>query len=374
MHYKTLVTVYSPLTVEEDAAKNEEIATALKKLQLEKAKKPDDFMAGFYIEMLNNLLTSFAREVNYKVAEIMAPYSANTENPKYLVFEDYTEDLRKEYGSTTDCIRLPQGKIVEANRYPLWGRFVIRDGKVFQRDAGLLRQEKRTKKAKKMEALPDYPRKRLYKSFEDYAENERGYPYDEEHGGYGYLCNPNSMWDWYQIGGRWPEMFLVKSSCTEYSFCERSWCNEDKELVAPEGYVWVCAARKKDIEWQVMREWQEKKAREHFATLERIFLTGQNENGFRGIVIAKEGVLSYGKLIYFKGETVGDYLKRNEIPDNRKYPLFVSDIVDTDNWFSKDDFQWTEQGAVAVDWNEHTDEYIDDLDDEDILVGVDYHM
>lgn len=108
--------------------------------------------------------------------------------------------------------------------------------------------------------------------------------------------------------------------------------------------------------------------------MERIFLTGQNENGFRGIVIAKEGILSYGKLIYFKGETVGDYLKRNEIPDNRKYPLFVSDIVDTDNWFSKDDFQWTEQGAVAVDWNEHMDEYIDDLDDEDVLVGVDYHM
>lgn len=374
MHFKTLVTVYSPLTVEEDTAKNKEIANALKKLQLEKAEKPDNLMTGFYIERLINLSTAFSRAVNDAVIDIMEPYSATTENPKYLVFEDYTEDLREEYDSKTDCIKLPQGKIVEASRYPLWGHFVIRDGKVFQREAGPLKQEKRTNKAKKMEALSDYPRNRLYKSFEDYAENERGYSYDEEHGGYGYLCNPNGMWDWYQIGGRWPEMFLVKSSCTDYSFGERSWCNEDKESVAPEGYVWVCAARKKDIEWQVMREWLEKKAREHFAKLERIFLTGQNEDGSRGIVIAKEGILHYGKPIYFKGETVDDYLKRYEIPDKRKYPLFVCDIVDTDNWFSKNDFQWTEQGAVSEDWNKRIDEYIDDLDDEDILVGVDYHM
>lgn len=374
MHFRTLVTVHSPLTVEEDAAKNKEIENALKELRLEKAKKPDNFMTGFYIERLINLSTAFSRAVNDAVMEIMEPYCATTENPKYLVFEDYTEDLRDEYDSKTDCIRLPQGNIVEANRYPLWGRFVIRDGKVFQREAGPLKQEKRTKKAKKMKALPDYPRKRLYKSFEDYAVNERGYPYDEEHEGYGYLCNPNSMWDWYQIGGRWPELFLVKSECAEYSFGERSWCNEGKESTAPEGYIWVCAARKKDIEWQVMREWREKKAREHFATLERIFLTGQNEDDFRGISIAKEGVLYYGKMTYFKGETVDDYLIRNEISDKRKYPLYVCDIVDTDNWFSKDDSQWTEQGAVSIDWNKHIDEYIDDLDDEDVLVGVDYHI
>lgn len=154
-----------------------------------------------------------------------------------------------------------------------------------------------------------HPRKRLYASFEDYAENERGFSYDEEHGGYGYICNPNVMWDWYQIGGRWPEMFLIKDSCIDYSVGERSWCNGDVKLVAPEGYIWVCAAKKKDIEWQVMREWREKKARERFSKLEKIFVTGQYEEDFRGS-ITPQGVLCYGEMVYFKGETVEDYLKR----------------------------------------------------------------
>ena len=60
---------------------------------------------------------------------------------------------------------------------------MIRNGKVFQREAGPLKHEKRTKRAKRMRALPDYPRKKLYASFADYAENGRGFSYDEEHGG-----------------------------------------------------------------------------------------------------------------------------------------------------------------------------------------------
>ena len=168
-------------------------------------------------------------------------------------------------------------------------------------------------------------------------------------------------------------MFLIKDSCADYSVGERSWCNEDVKLVAPEGYIWVCAARKKDIEWQVMRDWREKKARERFSKLEKIFLTGQYEKDFKGSV-APQGVLYYGEMVYFKGETVEDYLKRYDILDNRKYPVYVHDIVDADNWFSRDDFEWTDNGAVSVDWPERIDEYIDDLDDEDVLVGVDYHI
>lgn len=373
MHFRTLVTVQAPITIAEDKAKDLEIAAALAELKARKDAEKDNIMIGFYMEELNNLRSSFARAVNHEIAEIMDFYSADPVNPEYLTFEDYTEGLRKEYDSTADCIRLPQGKIVEANRYPLWGEFVIRDGKVFQREAGPLKHEKRTKKAKRMKALPDYPRKKLYASFEDYAENERGFSYDEEHKGYGYICNPNVMWDWYQIGGRWPEMFLIKDSCTDYSVGERSWCNEDVKLVAPEGYIWVCAAKKKDIEWQVMRDWREKKARERFSKLEKIFVTEQYEEDFRGS-ITPQGVLYYGEMVYFKGETVEDYLKRYDILDNRRYPVYVHDIVDADNWFSRDDFEWTDNGAVSVDWPERIDEYIDDLDDEDVLVGVDYHI
>ena len=373
MHFRTLATVHSPITIEEDKAKDLEIAVALAELKARKDAEKDNVMIGFCMEELKNLQSSFARAVDREICGIMDYYSTDPINPEYLSFEDYTEDLRMEYDSTADCIRLPQGKIVEANRYPLWGSFVIRDGKVFQREAGPLKHEKRTKKAKRMKALPEYPRKKLYASFEDYAENERGFSYDEEHRGYGYICNPNAMWDWYQIGGRWPEMFLVKDSCTEYSVGERSWCNEDSKSAAPEGYIWVCAAKKKDIEWQVMREWREKKAREHFSKLEKMFVTGQLEEGFRG-AITPQGVLYYGKMVYFKDESVEDYLNRYDILDNRKYPVYVHDIVDAGNWFSREDFEWINDSAVPVDWPERIDGYIDNLGDEDVLVGVDYHI
>ena len=116
------------------------------------------------------------------------------------------------------------------------------------------------------------------------------------------------MWDWYQIGGRWPVTFLVKADCTEYSFGERSWGNYSKKYPAPEGYMWVSAARKKDICWDVMRSW---------------------------------------------------------------YPIGVSDIVDADDWFSKNDISI---GKESSNWHEQIDTYIDDLDGEDVLVSVDYHM
>ena len=373
MHFRTLATVHSSIAIEEDKEKDLEIADALAELIARKDAEKGNIMIGFYIEKLNNLRSSFARAVNREISEIMDFYSADPVNPEYLSFEDYTDALRKEYDSTADCIRLPQGKIVEANRYPLWGRFVIQGGKVFQREAGPLKHEKRTKKAKRMKALPDYPRKKLYASFNDYAENERGFSYDEEHGGYGYICNPNAKWDWYQIGGRWPEMFLVKDSCTDYSLGERSWCNADVKLVAPEGYIWVCAAKKKDIEWQVMREWHEKKARERFSKLERIFTTGQYGEDFRGSIIP-QGVLYYGQMVYFKGETVEDYLKRCDFLGERRYPVYIHDIVDADNWFGGEDFEWTNDRAVPVDWPERIDEYIDNLDGENVLVGVDYHI
>lgn len=187
-----------------------------------------------------------------------------------------TEKLHEEYESVVDCIKLPQGTIVEQYGYPLWGRFIVRDGKVFQRDAGPLHHEKRTKKAKRMMALSNYPRKKLYKSFEEYAEERCGFSFDEKHQGYGYYYNPNAIWDWYSIG-------------------ETSWCNSGKKAEAPEGYLWVCAARKKDIAWEEMRNWRNQKAKERFYKLERMFLSGKTDSGFDGEIVS-DGVMHWGRI------------------------------------------------------------------------------
>ena len=374
MHFLTLAILEIP-EVREHKELDKQIVEALKELELQKQIETKNFMLDFTIGRFQNLQSSFSRAVNDGVSELMYPYCASMEDPEYLEFEDRTEKLREEYESVVDCIKLPQGTIVEQYGDPLWGRFVVRDGKVFQRDAGSLHHEKRTKKAKRMVALPNYPRKKLYKSFEKYAEERCGFSFDEKHQGYGYYYNPNAIWDWYSIGGRWPEMFLVKDDCTEYSIGERSWCNSDRKSEAPEGYRWVCAARKKDIAWDAMRDWRNQKAAERLHKLEQMFLAGKTDPDFHGEIVP-DGVMHWGELVYRKDSTLEEYLEEYGIPGCWKYPVGSHDIVDEGQWLSvEDSVQDPGTGSYApVDWRSCIDGYIDDMDEDMVLVSVDYHI
>lgn len=374
MHFRTLVTVDIP-AIAEDETKNQEIRDAIDALEKKMVNQPPNFVAELFLSGLYSKVNTFSRSVCESVADVMAPYCESTEDPEYTEFVDYTENLKADFAEKIDCLRLAEGKIVEHCSYPYYYKYSIRDGKVFQKEAGPLHHEKRTKKAKRITALPEYPRVKLYKSFEDYAGNYRGFVFDTEHKAFGYYCNPNAMWDWYQIGGRWPAMFLVKDTCTEYSYGERSWSNGDKAFAAPEEFHWVAAARKRDIEWQAMREWRDKETAERFYRLEKMFAARYLEEGFYG-EITDDGIICCREYTYRKGETVDAYLERMGIPKSWKYPLRVSDVVDADNWVSQEDSVVNPETEKwePIDWHHFIDQYVDDLDDDMVLVGVDYHM
>ena len=374
MHFLTLAILEIP-EIREDKELDKQIVEALKELELQKQIETKNFMLDFTIGRFQNLQSSFSRAVNDGVSELMYPYCASMEDPEYLEFDDRTEKLREEYKSAVDCIKLPQGTIVEQYGDPLWGRFIIRDGKVFQRDAGPLHHEKRTKKAKRMIALSNYPRRKLYKSFEEYAEERCGFSFDEKHQGYGYYYNPNAIWDWYSIGGRWPEMFLVKDSCLEYSIGETSWCNSGEKAEAPEGYLWACAARKKDIAWEEMRNWRNQKAKERFYKLERMFLAGKTDSDFDGEIVP-DGVMHWGRYVYRKGSALEEYLEEYGIPNSWKYPIGSHDIVDAGQWLSIEDSVLDPESGnyVPVDWRSCIDGHIDEMDEDAVLAAVDYHI
>lgn len=370
MHFISLVTVEIP-EIKEDQKKNQQILQELQRLKEIRKQNPGNIALEIAAEKTAGLTTEFARQVDYEVGEIMRPYNECTEDLNYLEFDDRTNELREDYyNGKPDCIKMPNGAILEANSYPLWNKFVISDGKVYQKYAGSLRHMKRTKKAKKMKALPAYPRTKLFKSFEDYAE-QFCIPYDEQNVRYGYWFNPNAMWDWYSIGGRWADTFLVKDTCIEFSIGERSWCNSDEEFKAPEGYMWVCAARKKDIDWQKMREWDTQKAVESYEKLQRMFSVGKLEDGFYG-QIDDEGIFSYGTYIYRKSEFINSYLQREALPAEWRYPMLVHDIVNADDWQSEDDIIIGDERQKL--WHTNVDHYIDSISDDTVLVGVDCHI
>lgn len=229
MHFKTLVTVCMP-TVEEDPHENAAVVQSIELLQDQKKEQAKNIMAEITLCSLMGRTTSFARQLVAAVEEVMAPYSAEA-SEEYMEFADMTEELKSDYAKSIDCLKLPNGKIVECGSYPYFSKYSIVDGKVSQNKVGPLHHTRRTKQSRKIQYLPNCPRQKLYKTFEKYAGDYRGYEYNEEEKGYGFYCNPNAMWDWYQIGGRWPVSFLVKTDCTEYSFGERSWGNYSKKYV-----------------------------------------------------------------------------------------------------------------------------------------------
>jgi len=57
-----------------------------------------------------------------------------------------------------------------------------------------------------------------------------GYQLNDE-GQYIRHTNPNSKWDWYQVGGRWSGFFKMKDTINSGGqLGERSWTNKDKEI------------------------------------------------------------------------------------------------------------------------------------------------
>lgn len=374
MHYVSLVAVDVP-ELEKEPETDALIEEAIKKISQEITNNESisSIVQRLHLGSLKARRTPFARKVDEAVCNAMEPYCENTEDPRYLEFWDKTEEAEDEYeNGSTEMVRLSNGTFVSPYGKPFYDTFVVRDGKVYQRKAGPCAHEKRTKKAKKMRVMMRSFSK-IYPTFKEYAEEHCGYTYDAGAKGYGYYVNPRSFWDWYQIGGRWPFELLVKADCEEYSPGER-----DEDYTAPkmpEGYRWVSAARKKDIAWDVMREWKENEAKKLFRELEKAFESGEVPEHCYG-QIKENGIAGWGGMLYIKGESVDDYLKRRHPEINEKYCVHPYGFLDKDGWNTHETFiyQGTDSHFEQKDeWREQLNRYIENADDDTVLVIVDSH-
>lgn len=100
-----------------------------------------------------------------------------------------------------------------------------------------------------------------YPTFDDYAVNYWGAVKQGEQ--YGHVSNPNAEWDWYQIGGRWANFFLLKPG-KEGIRGEHSAL--DKNPTYRDGYY--DSACISDIDFDTMRKLAEDRARtKHVAVM-----------------------------------------------------------------------------------------------------------
>ena len=184
-----------------------------------------------------------------EVHKMLAPYQENNmeDCPKeYLEFNSVTEEYKENYeNDTREMVRLEDGSLVST--YDDRFKVEIKDEK---HPLGLTKYEipENLEKVK-------VPFKVLYPTFEEYMEDYCEYTKDEETNDYGYWENPNKKWDWYEIGGRWNKLLLVKDSIDIDKLGGPSWGNLDSEKKeAPEGYKWVNACKLKDLELDKMIE------------------------------------------------------------------------------------------------------------------------
>lgn len=372
MHYSTLIAIDVP-HVEENEAENLKIKESIASM---KANKPEgkDYLYHLILEKLEESQTTFARTVSDLAYEFMEPFGQNSE--KYQEFCDITEELKDIYmNGEGNFIKTPDGKIMEEYRSIGNHRFTIMDGQVYERigkrwdDSSLIR----TKLSKKMKALMGYPFKKAYKTFELFATEGRGETYYEEEGGYGYYYNPNTCYDWCAIGGRWPNVFLVKEACQEVYL---SAGNNGRSKECPEGYKWVTAARMKNIEWELMKEIdKEYETKNYHAFVEYFEKKEVPPNGY--YVLSDNGIKTFGEMAYIKGETLDDFLLRKGISDELKYPCicygYFHDGVYNERWiYSTPEQPGCNKNLIA--WQKEVDVYLDGLTPEEVLVSMDIHI
>ncbi len=377
MHTMTLVAVnIPPINETPNNPTPETVQTMLQYIALKKAilsGEEKHFMADFYLGRMVGRMTAFSREVDNRIYEYMEPYFTETEDTKYLEFTDCTDEVIEEYETkTVDCVKGSNGVIYDCHS-SVGHKFVIIDGVVYQKSAGPLHHPKRTKKAKRMTALPNYPIKKLFKSWQEYAVHGCGYGYIEETDRCGYVSNNNAFFDWCQIGGRYPFAFLVKETCYDYSHGDFPLGVRD-ERPAPDGYHWVAAARKKDIEWDLMHDWYLRRSIRNYYELQNAFMTGVIDPAWCAN-IRKDRITTFGDVLYYKGERIMHYLRRHGWLRKSKYHMSTGAVVLTDGTYHDAyDYGHDKDPAKKREWCRLLDDFIDSLDENAVLVSVDCHM
>lgn len=378
MHYATLVTVDIEPS-EEDMARVIGAKKLIQEIEEKKKENPEHHIVlDIYQSEIKMRSTVFSSRMADEVDAVMEPFYSETDNPDYLEFADLTEDYQKKYESgTVNLIRFPNGTFLSEHHAAVIYKYQIIDGRLYEKNWGPLHHGKRTKMCRRTQVKENVPYSKFYHTLEEFAEEEYGIFYYEEQNAIGNYYNPNAFFDWYSIGGRWPDMFLVKDICREYGIADRSgiYCRDRTEN-APKGYHWTCAARKKDIEWQTMYEWELEQAKQSFAKVSGWFESGEvPENS--GLCIADDGISRFGKLLYRKGETEDEYLERFVNLKRKKYPINVYAFLKNGIWTTEERYIPDGENSRFEDnpeWEDDLEQFIDELDDEMVLVIVDCHM
>ena len=87
-----------------------------------------------------------------------------------------------------------------------------------------------------------------FPSFDDYVEEYCGaHRIPKKSDRWGYLCNPDAKWDWYQIGGRWANSLCTTDRSLDYILGTESWRASTTGRAPTGEEIWVNGCYVKDL-------------------------------------------------------------------------------------------------------------------------------
>ena len=306
--------------------------------------------------------------------KILAPFDEQTDEESYCEFEDRTAEAKSDYETeTTQAIRYPDGSVCMIHDAKFRKDFYLIDNTIYARDpdggnSGRIQSEE----SKALEFLPACPLKLLFSTFEQYCKEYSGLVQDDA-GAWGYYTNPNAKWDWWQIGGRFPGHLLVKADLQD---CIQT--GESCECVAPDGYKFVDAARKKDICWDVMKEIGTKAVEQSYEQCVAAFASGDVKDFGFFATLTEDGIRGWGEMIYIKGETLDDYKARKGVTDSDQYLIGDYAYIDRNgDWSGSGDMGWfgiSSNDKPERTWKDELQAFMDEVQDDDFIAIVDCHI
>ncbi len=376
MHFSVLVPVKVPVVSDEAKAKAIAANLYIDALKQQSDTEQtgsimDNVLHKLHLQHAQSVSTPFAAEVDEAVSEAMEPYSQDTEDPRYRIFEDETEDLKEEFETGTSAGILYNGKYY--GRYDIPGFEVCKDGVVREKTSD--GKHFLSPKAQQMTFVENIPNKEFYGTFRKFAK-ERSY-YCKEKKAWGYFSNPNCFWDWYSIGGRWRGSLLVKDT-VEDAMLGIPGVGDNSEPQGPTGYKWVDAARLKDIELEEMARQEEARIRDHQAKYKAIWegtyvATDSKDDFSRHVDKRADGLYYFGRRIYDPTVDVETVVKNhNCVASNALCSIFHA-YLDTEANVPEE-YGYYDKDCIEGDWNEQFNDFISDLDPDTVIVAVDCHM
>lgn len=323
--------------------------------------------------------SDFETSIDMIADDMLAPYFQNTDNPAYLTLWDETDAGLEQYETgCVEYVRMPDGRILASYDCEFRRRYVLVDGLVYRHRFGKLHHRKRTKRAKQIKVMPSRPLKELYSTFDAFMRQHWGAEYDEATGRYGAYFNPNGMWDWYQVGGRWPFRFFTK--CGLDMIIPSKGCYPDGTIPdkkTPEGYRWVVGARKADIAWDVMLNFYREEQREQFRRYEQWMSEGVVPKEYkRDYRICGDTIIYWSSVVYQKGVTEGEYLSRVGLGPECRYPINTAAILDGDglhSLFDDDMEDYYKDDKVKQAWRKKVSDFIEKQPEDIVLLSIDCH-